>query len=167
MSAGLTHARVARSAAAVPPAGEMRVRAAAGWASWLVWVSAGVAGVVAWSLLRTSADAPASEPLCLMRRVAHVACPTCGMTRALARLAAGEWRAALVLHPWAVAIAAQVVAGWTLAGLTLARGFGRLDVLARRIAGLERWLPHLVALNFAALILIWLARLATGSLPPI
>jgi len=171
MSVDLTHGgtRVSRSAAAIasPQATARRVRAGAGWASWLVWVSAGIAGVVAWSLLRASAHAPASEPLCLLRRIAHVPCPTCGMTRALARLAAGEWRAALALHPWSAAIAAQVVAGWLLGGLTLARGSGRLGMLARRLAGLERWLPHLVALNLAALILIWLVRLATGTLPPI
>ncbi|MFI5372361.1 MAG: DUF2752 domain-containing protein, partial [Candidatus Eisenbacteria bacterium] len=103
------------------------------------------------------AHALGMDSVCLLRQVAHVACPTCGMTRALALLAAGDWRSALALHPWAPALAIQIVSGWALWGLALVRG----------AVPLERWIPRIVALNAAALILIWLARLLTGTLPPI
>jgi hypothetical protein len=135
--------------------------------AWLVWALAGGSGIVAWMVLAANAHTLHGDPMCVLRRVAHLACPTCGMTRALALLAAGEWRAALALHPWAPMIAAQIVAGWWLWGLTLARGHGRTGRWGRRIAQLEGRLPHVVALNAAALIVIWIARIATGTLPPI
>lgn len=148
-------------------------------APWLAWAAAGVAGVAAWAVLRASGPAPGGDPMCVLRRVAHTACPTCGMTRALALLAAGEWRAALTLHPWAPAVAAQIVAAWTLWGAALACGDAGpnrgtspdratvLDRLACGAAALERRVPQLVAFNVAALLVLWLVRLATGTLPPI
>ncbi|MFI5372045.1 MAG: DUF2752 domain-containing protein, partial [Candidatus Eisenbacteria bacterium] len=65
--------------------------------SWLVWSLAGAAGGVGWSALAARAHALGMDSVCLLRQVAHVACPTCGMTRALALLAAGDWRSALAL----------------------------------------------------------------------
>jgi hypothetical protein len=80
------------------------------------------------------------------------------MTRALALLAGGEWRAALALHPWAPVIAAQLVAGWAWWGAWLAR-------LAKDRP--DRWLPSVAAFNLAALVLLWLVRLVTGTLPAV
>jgi hypothetical protein len=134
--------------------------------AWLAWSLAGVAGALAWSALGARAHAAGAEPVCLLRGIAHLACPTCGMTRALALLAAGEWREALALHPWAPPFAAQVAAGWAWWGLVLARGASPLSALGGERRP-DRWLPHAVALNAVALLLIWLVRLATGTLPPV
>lgn len=126
------------------------------WTPWVAWSLAGMVGALTWWALGSRSLALDVEPMCLLRRFAHLACPTCGMTRALALLARGEWRAALGLHPWAPVLAAQMVAGWALWAVARPRGVGQLD----------RWLPHLVAFNAASLLLLWLARLAAGTLPP-
>lgn len=142
----------------------LRVTPAHG-ATWLAWSLAGIVGALAWSALAAHAHALGMEPVCVLRRVAHLACPTCGMTRALALFASGEWRTALALHPWGPVLAVQIVAGWALWGMAIAsRGRGRLT---RGIGRLEQALPHVVALNAAALVVLWLVRLATGTLPPI
>lgn len=130
------------------------VRAAAPGRAWLPWLGAGallaLAGVALAALTGTG------EPVCALRRVAGLECPTCGMTRALGLLARGAWRESLALHPWAAALALQAAAAWALWGAWLA---GRLR------ARPDRWIPAAVGANLAALVLLWLARLATGTLP--
>ena len=126
------------------------------WASaarWGPWALMGLAMLAAWGALAV-ATLPA-EPMCLMRRYAHLDCPTCGMTRAFALLARGAWRESLALHPWALILALQVAAAWLAWARWLGVGGARPD----------RWLPRAVALNAAVLIAIWLIRLATGTLP--
>jgi hypothetical protein len=88
--------------------------------------------------------------------VAHVSCPTCGLTRSLALLARGDLAGSLAMHPWGVALVAQLAAGWAICGLWAA---GRLRQRP------DRWLPHAVAANAAALAALWIARLASGLLP--
>jgi hypothetical protein len=130
--------------------------APARFAPWLAWGTAGLAcGIVAVALAGGSFST-GIEPLCLLRRIAHLSCPTCGMTRALALLWVGDLRGALAYHPWAPALMLQLVAGWIWWGTSIARGSTRPD----------RWLPHAVALNAAALLVVWVIRLATGTLPP-
>jgi hypothetical protein len=94
--------------------------------------------------------------LCALRWLAGLACPTCGLTRALGLLARGAWRESLVMHPWAAALALQAGAALLLWVLWRA---GRLRVRP------DRWLPHAAGLNLAALVVLWLVRLATGTLP--
>ena len=55
-----------------------------------------------------------------------------------------------------MALAAQALAGWMMWGLWLA---GRL---LRRP---DRWLPHAITLNAAALVALWVVRLVGGRLP--
>jgi hypothetical protein len=127
-------------------------------AQWLAWSLSGAMGAWAYFTLGAHAHVLGAEPICLLRRLAHVACPTCGMTRALALLARGEWRAAIALHPWAPVLAAQAMAAWALWGARMTRpGAPRLD----------RWIPHVVAVNAAALALLWLVRWLTGALPAV
>lgn len=96
-----------------------------------------------------------SGPACLMRELTHVDCPTCGMTRALALLARGEWRASLAVHPWAAALVVQLFAGWMAWIRWLLRGGGNP----------ERWIPWFVLANGTGLIVLWVVRLAAGTLP--
>lgn len=132
----------------------VRARGAARTALWIAWGLAGAAGVAAVSWL--SAHGAAGEPLCMMRRLFHVSCPTCGVTRALALLARGELGASLALHPWAAALALQAFAAWGLAGLAIARGPRWRP---------DRWLPHAITINGIALAGLWLIRCASGTLP--
>jgi hypothetical protein len=133
---------------ALAPAGSRR-------GAWLAWLVAGAALALAWAALAAPHAGPA-EPLCALRRWGGAACPTCGVTRALALLARGAWRESLAMHPWAAALALQAACAWALWAAWLA---GRLR------ARPDRWVPPAVAVNLAALAALWLARLATGSLP--
>jgi hypothetical protein len=54
------------------------------------------------------------------------------------------------LHPWALALALQTVAAWLLWAAWLAGGLR---------ARPDRWVPHAVAANLGALMVLWLARL--------
>jgi hypothetical protein len=99
----------------------------------------------------------ASSSICLSRRLLGLPCPGCGMTRAFAHLAKGEWRAALAAHPFSPWLAAELVLVWTAWGAAVA---GRLP---RRI-----WsgaLAPLLVSNLALLAALWMARLAVGALP--
>jgi hypothetical protein len=97
----------------------------------------------------------AHESLCLFRQIAHVDCPTCGMTRAFGALARGDVSRSFALHPWALPLAGQLAAG-SAAWAKMA--IARLPVRAA-------WLPRVVAWNAAIIAAIWLARMATGTLP--
>jgi hypothetical protein len=74
----------------------------------------------------------------------------------LTLLAHGVWRESLALHPWAAALVLQALGAWALWAARLA---GRLRARA------DRWIPHALAANAAVLAVLWLARLATGTLP--
>lgn len=133
---------------ALAPAGSRR-------GAWLTWLASGAALALAWAALAAPHSGPA-EPLCVLRRASGLACPTCGVTRALTLLARGAWRESLAMHPWAAALALQTLGAWALWAAWLA---GRLR------ARPDRWIPHAIAANAVALAAIWLARLATGTLP--
>lgn len=125
--------------------------------AWLAWALCGFAAVATALALRawTAADDP-SHPLCLLRQVSGLACPTCGLTRAAALLPRGEWRASLAMHPMAAALAVQLAAVWIAWGMALAQ---------RWRERLDRWIPHAMAVNAATLLAIWLVRLTAGTLP--
>jgi hypothetical protein len=78
------------------------------------------------------------------------------MTRAFAALAKGNWSTAVALHPLAPVLALELTAGWTVWGLTL---------VSRRPWRLAARLDSLLLANFAALVALWLGRVATGTLP--
>lgn len=121
------------------------------------WLLAGVAAAAGMALMRvwTPSDDPATT-LCMARRDFGVPCLTCGMTRAFAALARGEWARAIALHPLAPLLAAELAAAWALWGVTLARGAWPLP---RRVT--------VAALGgtFALFAIVWVVRLATGTLP--
>lgn len=125
--------------------------------SFGLWVLAGLLAVGGFLLLGLWVPAPGSEnTVCLMRRLSGLPCPGCGMTRAFAHLAKGEWSAAASDHLLAFVIAAELGCAWLLWGAALIR---RRPV--RMPAGFER----LVLAHLAVLIAFWLGRVSTGTLP--
>jgi len=133
-----------------------------GWRGPLGWFS--TAGVVAVSFLVLHLWAPSDDPrssICVLRRVFGLSCPTCGLTRAFAHLAKGEWSAAWAAHPLAVPLAAEALVLWIVWGATLRSG--------REPAGRSDnggpWL-NLLWINLATFGGVWVVRLLTGTLPP-
>lgn len=126
------------------------------WA--LAWGATGLGALVAGVAL-AHATPEAGPTLCMLRRVFALPCPGCGMTRAFAALARGEWGAALTFHPWAPVLAAELAAGWLVWGASLT---ARDRPLPR---GWPARLGPLLGANLAALAALWLGRLATGTLP--
>lgn len=121
------------------------------------WVLAGFTGLAGFGALHAWAPQEgAGNSICVSRRLLHLPCPGCGMTRAFAHLAKGEWSAAVTDHPLAPVLALEAIVGWTVWGAALAAGRpfpwpARLDLL---LVG-----------HAAALIALWLGRVATGTLP--
>jgi hypothetical protein len=119
------------------------------------WALAGVLGLAGFVLLHLWTPlGDVRFSLCLWRRLLGIPCPGCGMTRALAHLAKGEWRAALAVHPLAPLVAGELLFGW------LAWGAGALGIRRIRPDGL----PPLLLANVALLTALWMGRLAAGAL---
>ena len=121
------------------------------------WLLAGLAGLAGLAILHVWT--PSSDPnaaLCLSRRLFQLPCPACGMTRAFALLAKGEWRAAFNLHPLAPVLALEASLGWLAWGLALA---------ARRSFRPPVSMDALFLGHAAVLVALWLGRTATGTLP--
>lgn len=94
---------------------------------------------------------------CLFRRLTGIPCPGCGMTRAFAHLAKGEWAAAWTNHPLSFFLAPQIGLAWLAWGLVLA------DRL--RLSLNDERLPRVLIGEAAVLLAFWLGRMATGALP--
>jgi hypothetical protein len=123
-------------------------------ARWLLAGAAGLAGLLV--LHWWTPPSGAAFIICPLRRFAGLPCPGCGMTRAFAHLAKGEWSAAVRDHPLAPLLAAEIGAAWLAWGLVDA-GLLRRPRVAR---------PDLVAIgHVAVLVAVWLGRLVTGTLP--
>jgi hypothetical protein len=122
--------------------------------SWAVAGSAGLAGFLLFHWWVPAAGVQNSP--CLLRRLAGIPCPGCGMTRALAHLAKGEWAAAVHDHLLAYPLAAELLLVWLAWAVLLAR---RRPVAVP--ASLDRWMLGHVAVLAA----VWLGRAATGTLP--
>lgn len=136
-----------------PPAGPDARR----WSGLGGWALAGAAGVAAFLVLRVWVPSEdAGFALCPLRRFTGLPCPGCGMTRAFAHLAKGEWSAAIRDHPLAPLLAAELGLLWTAWG-GAAAGLPRLPIWSK---------PELAALgHLAVLVAVWLGRMATGTLP--
>ncbi|HVS00812.1 MAG TPA: DUF2752 domain-containing protein [Thermoanaerobaculia bacterium] len=98
----------------------------------------------------------AQASICIFRRVSGIPCPGCGMTRAFAHLAKGEWREAVVDHPLAPLLALELGLAWAIWGCALA---GWVPFR------LPHWFGGLLLAHVAVLAAIWLGRLSTGTLP--
>ncbi len=131
-------------------------RAGSSPVAWTAWALAGAAAAGSIAALRAGTTGTWMEPVCLLRQVAHVSCPICGLTRSLTLLARGDVAGSFSLHPWGAALTLQIVGGWAIWGLWNA-GWLRLRP--------DRWLPHALAVNSLALAALWLVRWFTGTLP--
>lgn len=96
--------------------------------------------------------------ICPFALATGIACPGCGMTRALVRLFHGDMAGAVEYHPLAPAALAGFLAGWTW--WTLARKGVVRPVSANTI----RFATLGGALSLLA---VWLVRLSAGTLPPV
>jgi hypothetical protein len=94
--------------------------------------------------------------VCAFRRLTGIPCPGCGLTRAMAALARGQLVLALHFHPFAPLVLAEAGALWAGIGASL---LGRPWELP------PRFLERVVIWQTAAFVVLWFARLATGTLP--
>lgn len=124
--------------------------------AWL-WALAGLAGFAAAAVLHLWVPGSGPETsFCFSRRVLGLPCPGCGLTRAFAHLAKGEWPAALAAHPLAPVLAAEIVLLWLVWGRAALRGLPLAS---------PAWLTPAVLAHMAVLCALWLGRLSTGALP--
>lgn len=96
--------------------------------------------------------------LCPFALMTGIACPGCGMTRAVGRLVQGDWVGAVAYHPLVSVMIVVGVGGaiWFLG--TRLRGWPPLAGRSLNVG------MAVLALSFLG---VWLLRLATGSLPPV
>jgi Protein of unknown function (DUF2752) len=98
---------------------------------------------------------------CAFRATTGRPCPGCGMSRAMAALVRGDWRAALFLHAFAPLFAAAGVLMIVAAVLPA----DRRERLAGQVAGVERATGSTLWL-VAAFMVYWLVRLLYTPLTP-
>lgn len=124
--------------------------------AWL-WALAGLAGFAAAAFLHLWVPGSGPETsFCFSRRVLGLPCPGCGMTRAFAHLAKGQWGAALAAHPLAPVLAIEFVLIWLAWGRAALRNPSPTP---------PAWLTPAVLAHVAVLCALWLGRLSTGALP--
>jgi hypothetical protein len=114
-----------------------------------------ILGALALAMLTPSDEGPTFCPFALCT---GIACPGCGMTRAASKLIRGDLGAALAYHPLVPIIGLQILAGWTWFVL---RRAGRVQPMRNRT------LNAILIATAAGLLAVWLARLLSGTLPPV
>ena len=121
------------------------------------WALAGLAGLAGAVILRFWVpDTGPETSICFSRRVLDLPCPGCGLTRAFAHLAKGEWTAALVAHPLAPVLVVEFLLIWLAWGRAALRGLP----VPRPV-----WMERAVIAHLAVLCALWVGRLSTGTLP--
>lgn len=116
------------------------------------------APVVTLAILAVFARGDAGPTLCPFALITGTACPGCGLTRAAGSMVRGEWGAAFAYHPLVLLVAVWLGGAWLMA---MARSAGhdiRLDA---------RLLNRLLIATGGLFVVVWLVRLATGTLPPV
>lgn len=86
------------------------------------------------------------------------ACPGCGMTRAASQLLHGDLASAVTYHPLLPAVVLVAAGGWVW---FLLRRAGKVQPLSNRL------LNGVLLAMAIALVGVWIARLLTGTLPPV
>lgn len=111
-----------------------------------------------WLAARVAAPLAAALPPCLLHRLTHIPCPTCGSTRALIALGRGEIATALALNPLLVLLGFGLILG--AAVLVAATGAGRDLSRIWQSQDAGRWRR----LGIAAIVLNWIYLLARTSI---
>lgn len=120
---------------------------------WLAIAPAAVFGLM--TMASPSDDGPT---ICPMALLTGVACPGCGMSRAIAWMFRGDLERSVSYHPLAPLVVIIIVAAVVWA-------------LGRRFRGWRT--PRAVVINGGLVVLavllltVWIARLASGTLPPV
>ena len=106
------------------------------------------------------AFAPADDgpTICPFALCTGTACPGCGMTRAAGYLIRGDLGSAMSYHPLVPLILTQIAVGWAWFALS------RLGIMKPPQSRTITWA---LAATSAALLSLWVIRLALGSLPPV
>jgi hypothetical protein len=106
------------------------------------------------------AGSPGDEgpTICPFALMTGTACPGCGLTRAASHLIRGDLGAAIDYHPLIPWIAALAIGGW--AWFLLVRS-GRARPMRTRT------INTLLITTGVLLVAVWVARLVSGSLPPV
>ncbi len=118
--------------------------------------------------------------LCLFSTLTGIACPGCGMTRAVLAFLTGNFAASFRYHPLALPVLAQAaVLGasmlgpawtrWRLHRQALGGNPSRSAGEPTAVAGFQFGRGHklsLIGLG-CALLIVWLVRWQTGTLPPV
>jgi hypothetical protein len=120
---------------------------------WLAIAPAAVFG-----LMTMASPSDDGLTICPMALLTGVACPGCGMSRAIAWMFRGDLERSVGYHPLGplVVVISVVAVGWAL---------------GRRFRGWST--PRTALLNGGLVVLavllmaVWLARLASGTLPPV
>ena len=117
-----------------------------------------IAPVAALGLMTMASPSDDGPTICPVALLTGVACPGCGMSRAMAWLLRGDVERAVVYHPLApiVLVAGLLAVGWAL---------------GRRLWGWKAPSPALTngaLIGLAVLLMsVWVTRLVTGNLPPV
>lgn len=123
-----------------------------------IWWATGLGLVALLFALAFWNPATAGGPdLCLFHRATGIACPACGLTRAAAAFAHGELVESVHWHPLFLILAAEAALLWLAWGVALRE--------RTRLVALGRLAPRLAIGNGVLLLLVWVLRLATGTLP--
>jgi hypothetical protein len=96
--------------------------------------------------------------LCPIALITGIACPGCGMTRAVSHLIQGDMAGALTYHPLVIPVLVLAGAAW---GWFLLWRLGRAGPVPRR------WLNTAILASAVALVAVWVVRLSSGTLPPV
>ncbi len=97
--------------------------------------------------------------VCPFAILTGIACPLCGLTRGTATLAEGDIAGAAALHPMVFVVVAVALVWWS-AALGARLGWWSAPDPGRVTSALARWGIPLFAL-------VWVVRLATGTLPSV
>lgn len=110
------------------------------------------------ALLAVFTPADDGPTFCPFALCTGLACPGCGMTRAASHLIRGDIGMALAYHPLVPLTVIGTVGAW---------GWFALRLTGRARPLRQRRLNVILIGASLALAAVWVARLATGSLPPV
>ncbi len=99
------------------------------------------------------ADHPLGFPLCPLKRLAGIPCPTCGMTRAFCNAVQLHWRTSLRWHPLGLPLALACALGALWLGMEAWRGRTFKPEWRTRL------MPPLAVLGLGATLATWALRL--------